>query len=96
MTNNNNLPKLKPGNESSEYDGKITAQVVLGFIALGNLVLEQIGRESILMDAQTAALAAVALEALWAALRQLNKGAELRCQERVIIEEIKATKETAE
>ena len=88
MTNNKNMPVLKPGNESSEYDGKITAQVVLGVIALTNLVLEQLGREAILMDAETAALIAVGLEALWAMLRQGNKAIELRAQRDVVIAQI--------
>lgn len=85
---NNNMPVLKPGNESSEYDGKFTAQVVLGLIALTNMILEQLGREPILMDAETAALVAVGLEALWAVLRQGNKAIELRAQRDVVIAQI--------
>ena len=82
------MPALKPGKSSSEFAGKITAQVVLGLIALTNLILEQVGKDSILMDAETAALIAVGLEALWATLRQGNKGLEIRAQRDVTVAQI--------
>lgn len=95
MTDNtDNLPRLKPGNESTEYQGKITAQVVLGLLATANVVLEQIGREPVLMDAETAALIAIGLEALWTVFRQGNKALEIRTQGAVRVAELQAqTKE---
>mgnify|MGYP003114044476 CR=1 FL=1 len=88
MTDQASIPALKPGKSSSEFAGKITAQVVLGLIALTNLILEQVGKDSILMDAETAALIAVGLEALWATLRQGNKGLEIRAQRDVTVAQI--------
>lgn len=82
-------PTLKAGTSSSEYNGKITVQVVLGIIALSNLLLEQFGRDAIIMDAETAALVAIALEALWAMLRQGNKALEIRAQRDVAVAQIK-------
>ncbi len=83
------MPALKPGKSSSEFAGKITAQAVLGLIAVTNLALGQLGRETILMDAETAALIAIGLEALWAMMRQGNKGLEIRAQRDVTVAQIK-------
>lgn len=85
--NENNLPRLKPGAESTEYRGKITAQVVLGVIAVINLILQQTDRQQVILDAETAALMAIGLEALWTMCRQGNKALEIRAQERVRVAE---------
>lgn len=84
---NDNIPRLKPGNESSEYRGKITAQVVLGLVAIVNVLLEQFGREPVLIEAETAAMMAIGLEALWAFFRQGNKALEIRAQGQVLQKE---------
>lgn len=89
MTDQKTMPALKPGKSSSEFAGKITAQAVLGLIAVTNLALGQLGRETILMDAETAALIAIGLEALWAMMRQGNKGLEIRAQRDVTVAQIK-------
>lgn len=80
--------QLKPGNESSEFKGKITAQAVLGIIAIANVILEQIGREPVLLDAETATLIAIGLEALWTTFRQGNKALEIRAQGAVRVAEL--------
>jgi|GEM_PF-5495310 len=84
MTTDENIA-LKPGKSSSEFTGKITVQVVLGLVALVNLVLEHAGKDPVLMDAETAALIAIALEALWATLRQGNKALEIRARRDVAV-----------
>lgn len=85
-----NLPRLKPGNQSSEYQGKITAQVVLGIVALANVILEQLGRAPVLIPAEDAAMMALALEALWTIFRQGNKALEIRAHEQVRVAELQA------
>ena len=92
MTTTETVPALKPGKSSSEFTGKITMQVVLGIVALTNLVLEQLGHDALLMDAETAALIAIALEALWALLRQGNKALEIRAQRDVAVAKINQEK----
>ena len=86
------LPRLKPGNQSSEYQGKITAQVILGLIAIANVIIEQLGREAVLIETETAAMMAVALEALWTVFRQGNKALEIRAQGQVRAAELQAKK----
>jgi len=85
MTTTETVPALKPGKSSSEFTGKITLQVVLGIVALINLFLERLDQEPVLMDAETATLIAIALEALWATLRQGNKALEIRAQRDVAV-----------
>ena len=94
VTTEEKVPALKPGKFSSEYTGKITVQVVLGLVALSNLVIERLGHPSILMDAETAAFIAVALEALWTMLRQGNKALEIRAQRDVAVAQLQKDKET--
>ena len=85
-----NTPALKPGNQSSEYAGKVTAQTILGLIALANILLEYMGRPAVLLDAETAALIAIGLEALWGVVRQTNKAVEIHTQGAVRIAELQA------
>lgn len=90
MNINDSLPRLKPGNQSSEYQGKITAQIVLGFVAIANAILNQLGREPVLIPAEDAAMMALALEALWTVFRQGNKALEIRAQGAVRVAELQA------
>jgi hypothetical protein len=87
---NQNTPALKPGNQSTEYTGKVTAQTILGLIALANIILEYLGRPSVLLDAETAALIAIGLEAIWGVARQTNKAVEIHTQGAVRIAELQA------
>lgn len=75
-----NTPQLKPGAQSTEFKGKVTVQAILGLVALVNVIRKQRGLEPFIVDAETALLIAVGLEALWTVLRQMNKGLEIRAQ----------------
>lgn len=86
-------PNLKPGNQSSEYRGKVTAQLLLAALALINTVLEAFGLAPVVIEPDTAALAAVGLEALWTVFRQTNKALEIRAQSAVRVAELNQTKE---
>lgn len=79
------LPALKPGNESSEYRGKLIAQGIVILLTLINGVLKSLGKEPVILGPEFSATAVIVLEALWMIWRQHNKNAEIRAQAQVSV-----------
>lgn len=79
------LPTLKPGSKSTEFKGKLAMQVVALIVTLLNGARQMMDLEPVVMDAESAALAVVVLEALWMIWRQHNKNAEIRAQAQVSV-----------
>ena len=80
-----NLPKLKPGAQSSEFKGKLAMQVVALIVTIVNGIRQAMDLEPIVLSAEHAALAVVVLEAIWMIWRQHNKFAEIKAQAQVSV-----------
>lgn len=79
------LPTLKPGNESSEYRGKLIAQGIAVLLTLVNAALVSFDKKPLILGPEFTATAVIVLEALWMIWRQHNKNAEIRAQAQVSV-----------
>lgn len=77
---NNNLPRVKPGSQSTEFKGKVIAQFILGVLEIINVILSMRGMDAIVLEPGTPTAIGVGLEALWGLYRQMVKGAEIKAQ----------------
>lgn len=77
---NDNMPRVKPGANSTEFKGKVTAQFILGVLEIVNVILTMRGHEAVVLSPGTPTAIGVGLEALWGLYRQMVKGAEIKAQ----------------